>query len=683
MANNNRFTITDDSSWQVVADGESIGHTDITWETFNSIETELKALPAGSTVDLTGRYFGAGSLVDDGVTQRIIIEKDMDIIGGTFSATSGLTWTRSGSNLTGVFDTDPDSQFDLCIYPSSGLPGDLLPELLAFDGSEKPRLAVWPAPPENRKNYPATYNPNWFVIENEQGTTNGYPIDSSGNQIVSGGVQIHGFVITDATQRTEVATKLASLTTPLTDLVIRYRAGANLVASAKLASWDSGTGRLDFVEGGLTSTSYFQYAFTGAPEFIEEDGQYAIDYANKSFVYRTAGTGSNTRISSLGLIWDAVGNYAHTFTGTTFVGCTNNNGGPAQIKNAAGPRLVLNDCTLKYGTHGVRGNVDFYDTKVGPFIEYGATVTDGVTAERSFFYETEVFESLTLLPTLTNTGGGDPTPLEFSLIKDCFFTNPITVHGQGLSLYNCSWQNATVEHCLFLDCERAVSYQSRYHSGTSGARITPGTFTFKNNLTVFDNPRDVQPNGQASMSFNGSLGDEHLDDPNDRQVVNVHSNSIVYNPDNVDELSWYSPTKMDFARFKYSTLQVSNNFVGQINAGTENLVTYPDQIPQGRDNNLQHNPQYTEDLAWGPTDLDDEAGGQESVFGYETLATTGAASTGATDSGKLGFRWDNNITMNDVRNLPDNWHTLWPASSGIPAASSTPPGVYADDDRRS
>jgi hypothetical protein len=307
--------------------------------------------------------------------------------------------------------------------------------------------------------------------------------------------------------------------------------------------------------------------------------------------------------------------------------------------------------------------VDFFDSECRYFRSYGATASDGLTAKRSYFGNAERWESLTVM-----CPGSDAlnVPVRQTVVRDCILTNPITNHGQGLSLYKSSWQNAVIEHNIFLDCSRAISIQSTGHN-----RTTPGVFRFANNLIVFDAPKETASNGQSTFAYNGPSGDQHLDD---RQIVEIVSNAIVYNEDVVDPAVWSSPINMGLFRMWVSTVVVENNIAASMNAAKEEVEGAVFHL---RSNNLLYRPSWG--AAWGQTDLQ-TPNSYSAVFDFEELRPVGYAAYSASDGGPVGCRWDGEITMEDIRSLPDDWYERWPALE-LPDAVGTSFTWFGEDYR--
>ena len=653
------------------SDGDSPPESSIEWRTLSELQDIIDAAGSGDTIDLQGAYFGAGPIGVHGTVQSIREHgKALKIKNAVLSGTCELDWVRDSSRpelLVGAMESD------LGFETVTGLtnvtpanPGDPLGYLVNFGEGVRPRLAVWPPPPENRREYPAAFSPNWIVIRGDggDGVVNGIVETEAGPDVV--GSRITGFQILDAGERQRISEALDGL--DVTQLSLLYRAGANQVVNVRIASWNSASGRLSIVSEDKASkyTGYLQLAFTGSDRFITEEGQYVLDLDRKRVVVQLPGDGIDVRMAAVSNIWSAASSAELEFENVDFIGTNANSGAPCHfIKSPGGAgekRAVFRDCRFEMGYHGVRGSVNLFECRFEQFRKYDATVTDGVIAERNFFGSCERAECLTVM---CPSNQGDQLPVRRSVVRDNFFTNPITNHGQGLSLYSNSWQNAVVDHNLFLDFNRAFSLQAK-----PPYRVTPGSFEFINNLIVFDNPPEIRPNGQASIRYNGSTGDAHLDS---RQIVIIASNTVAFNGLAVDPDVWNSPWNIDIQRIFKSTATVVNNFAGSINAPRNETGS----LSHARANNLSCNPVYG--AAWGETDLPTPSS-YESVFDYAQLQPIGFAAYSASDGGPVGIRWANGLTIEDVRSIPDDWYERWPAME-IPMVVGTSSAWHGEDNR--
>jgi hypothetical protein len=548
-------------------------------------------------------------------------------------------------------------------FETGANPGDRLSYLVDFNDREPYRLGVWPKPSESHREFPAAYNVNWVVIRDEgaDGTVNGVVLTEAGPDTT--GSRITGFQIVDPVVRQEVEDAIDGLDVSTLSLI--YRSGANSVNDQRILSWDSTSGTLLLERAGMPYLGYLQFAITGSERFLTEAGEYTLDLGRRRVLLRDTGDGADVRLAAVASLWLSDADSDVEFQNIEFVGTNANAGAPAQVQKSFGGasenRLVLRNCRLTMGFQGARGAIDFIDTELKFFRGDCATASDGMTAERSFFWGAERYSGVTVMCPGTE---GAEIPVRQTTIRDCFFTNPFTNHGQGVSLYSNSWQNAIIEHNIFLDCVRAFSFQPR-----NPRRTTPGVFRFANNLIIIDALEAKEKNGQGTFSFNGGP-DTHLDD---RQIVEVVSNAIVYNEDQMNTAAWTSPLAMDVRKLLMSSVVVKNNLAITINAAREEDGTRYHL----RSNNLLYQPVWG--AAWGQTDLQTPES-YSAIFNFEELRPVGYNAYSASDGGPVGFRWGGEITMDDIRSLPDDWYERWPALE-IPDAVGTSFTWFGEDYR--
>ena len=266
--------------------------------------------------------------------------------------------------------------------------------------------------------------------------------------------------------------------------------------------------------------------------------------------------------------------------------------------------------------------------------------------------------------------GVSTVPVQQTIIRDCLFNLPSSNHGQGLSLYHDSWQNALVEHNLFVNCRRALSFQP------GGERRTvAGEFRFENNLIVYDESLDGPTGGQLSIAFNG-LPDDHLDSA---QTVIFRSNMMLISPalyaDGDDHGRW----TMALKPLENSTVLFENNFAGSVTASHQVAL----RVPHQRANNLLElpgpvpGPAILWGAAWGSTDVP-QLGAYETIIDYEALQLLGTAASSASDGGRVGIRWGGQPSMAEIRTLPLDWFQRWPAEA-VPIAGSHSDAWYTLD----
>ena len=191
---------------------------------------------------------------------------------------------------------------------------------------------------------------------------------------------------------------------------------------------------------------------------------------------------------------------------------------------------------------------------------------------------------------------------------------------------------------------------------------------FENNLIVVDDHADLPAVGQQSFCFN-SMPDIHL--TLEQQVI-IRSNTLISNPALSAEAGM-GMWSMDIRNFKNASRRIENNIVGSLNAPFEDSGV----TPQQNASNLMLNP------FWGAafSELDFSVSGPFSdYFDYAGLRAVGQAAYGASDGGSIGIRWGGDLSIDLIREIPDDWFERWPALP-VPIADTTATAWFNQDFR--
>jgi hypothetical protein len=656
MANTNRFIITDSSSWSVTADEASIGNIDysnITWEPLSALQAEIDGISAAGTLDLTGRYFAAVPNESNIVTPNNTNADGMTINGGTISGAMVQSWSAP---VNGVVTADLTT--DTTIIGSA--------ILVDPSASLMPRLAAWPEPPPEMLAYPTDSNENWIVVT-ESGITNGTIQTVSGDNAAA---TITGFTITDPTTLAYINSGINGLDP--TSLCVFHHSSTNRVGAAQVVSWDPVTGVavLNSNETLPYNGEYFSFAFTGNAAFLRYDGDYVIDqHLNKAF-YRPKDSSGQEAMVSLGLsfVWRSDYDVDLTFNGVEFFGGSGSLWSRAY--GAASPgSVVFNDCYFHEAGLGSSGMADYYDCRFIRLLDRGIDGPDGITVERCYFKDIQ--HSSAISTKCTTLGDSTDDPVRLTTIRDCYFTGPASDHGQAISLYKNTWQNATVERNLFANMPRYIAFQG----DNNNVRTTPGVCTFQNNLMVFDSQLTGPTLGQPTFAFNGNPDDSPGDSA---QEVIIRSNSILMSPSVYGLPTAYE----DFGRFQItiaklvkSTVYVENNLLGAIDAAPDPDPPNPALLPHNRANNQQILPAYNNNptesvygITFGSTDLPTRGAYANYITDWENLTLATPLTTAATDGGPVGIRWAGSPTVSEILDPPLDWHQQWTAEP-VPVAA--------------
>ncbi len=529
-------------------------------------------------------------------------------------------------------------------------------------------------------------------------------------------------------------------------LRIYIRSGPNASLDADVLSWNPVSGELEFTEV-IYYSGYVNFCFAGHSDWLDP-GQYYLDLPNSQIILKpfshTAGilpASQGIEVAALPVFFYGSSKCDVTLENITFTGSSNNSGTQSMVRKDNQPytrtedlpdnpgtyllpdrvvvdgkfqpsnahRLKIDNCRFIHGGQATRGDVDISNSYFDNFREYTCVATDGATCINNYFGICERWENLTIF---CQNYGADPNDgdvtvakvdelqARFSLVKDNVFFNPITTHGQGLSIYNTAWSNSVTSHNIFVDFVRACSYQSR---DDGSRRYVPGLFDFSNNIVLFDNPLEFPPAGQNTISYNGSYGDNFFEASDDAsqegcdQVMRVYNNTLLYNP-----LAEYknpednTTTAIDFLRIYKSQFTAVNNVAAFIKI-SDDEANYTEQFPPATGQNricfdmparLGNNLSYAWDNdidTWSATDLpnpprgysevDPTINSPSTIFDYERLRVYDEYQDKANDNGAVGHRWGGNITAAKIRDMVSgNWDPYWPLK--FPAESIPVPAAW-------
>lgn len=608
------------------------------------------------------------------------------IEGGHFSSAMPLTWTPVPGE-DGLFSANiPAGMPD----PFTTIGSGLKPLVDQYAVGEIPQQACWPINTNpDAWEWDIAVNYDFWIDVRSGGPTNN-PIgdilttrgdnEDAGDPRYSGDPDkpiITGFRFYEGTTVRQQLTDLLDGVDE-TKLIIVLQADANVVGDFTITSWDPSTGEL-MINTTYKAPGYARFVLTGMKEFIaDRANRYAIDYYDDKIYYRPRKPDQfEGMIAVTDTIFDSIEPY--TLKDLTMSGSFESNTSSAQIRGSV----------TVTGSYFHSGSI-LYRTKVGQApcvwennLIFGynkralAGFPGGSVARGNKFIN--VPRQSAILAQAPDDGLWDPV-----IVEDNYFSMKYSNHGQGLSLYGDSWQNAIVRHNIFHDCQRASSFQP----SSSGPKNSDqrGVFRFENNLIILDDFYVKGAGiGQSSLSFNGAP-DDHLEPFAGEQRVIFRNNTVVPNYDQFDSvpITDADPNKWALAevqKFRYSKFVAANNIFGTMGAN-EGSVGF---LPHKRVNNIFLNSIPAPAASYGAADLLTPSDWKD-AFDYSRYAATGPALTGASDGGKLGIRWANwGDEVIDLRTLPVNWATQYPAEA-LPEIDYDSFGdsfnVLSDEDRR-
>jgi len=466
---------------------------------FESFEDLQTALSSTGSINLTGRKFAITQNYASWTEGIALSNDERTITGGSVYGASPLQWT----------ETSPSSGVYSASIPASGLSYDdwgLF--LIDPNQSSPPQQHMYPGLTNGWETHPHSYNESWVRIVEGSVDVLGFVTTAAGQNVPNS--VIESITITDATTASAWNTIIAGGSQSVPCLGIH--SDANLVALVRPDSVSFSGGQLTFT---LQAGNTFKFATSGYCDIILggildasllSAGQYAISPTDNLIFYKPAdGNPNNALIPTCTKILQLGANTTFSnfsiyggFEGGDAIGC--------QLYAPSVASLTLSSCMMKYGNQGIRCNhLSIQDSVMDSYLDLGISATS-ITADNCAFMESAnrpfVFIQ-TEAPPSANAAG-----LAASLIENCFFTEEYTTHGQALSLYKDSWQNAIVRNNIFYNCVRAFSAQ---HTEVGDRWSGDGLeFIFENNLIYWDSDSvSSYSTGQTTVSM--ILDDTHLE----------------------------------------------------------------------------------------------------------------------------------------------------------------------------
>ncbi len=671
MANNNRFiltgpsgSLTADDTTILVGSG-SIGEPmPATMQKWSDLQALINSTNDGETLDLTGQGFEP-DLPDNSYYVRC--DKSITFKGGYITGSIPAVWqihdSQTGTYVAEFYDPN-DSDGNLSNWLVDWR------NYLVDDGqAEQPVLKVTPNVPPAFDRYRLSRNPNWYNIKD---STTALAVIRTADGDNATGSAITGFRFID-TSIIDAVDAQVTAAGGISSTGFIYLASDNRTAFAAASAWDSITGELTFSEPGITYQGYVSFAMLGGKDL--EAGEYSYDAPNNKVYYRPVnGDPSKCRVPYKPEIM-ALGNSGAdttvTFEGSTICGASLNPiGNVGNIKKAADYNLVMRDCHIHTGKNGIYNGVaiDIERCVVERIERYGIQCAgENCLIVNCVVKDTEsssaIYASAAHHPTVAMA------PFE---VRNCLLHTPASGHGQGITLGNDVWQQATIENNIFYNCSRAFAFQP---AKTLSNRCTvPGTFKFNNNmvLTTSSVYGDF-PSGQAMIAFNGAA-DDHLLGLD--QLAEFRHNTVFCDEDTVPGDNQAVAWTLSIGKLEKSTVTLDSNICAMILVPVQGNGNNP----QERFANLQLHTEAGSNPGWGSSDLA-TPNELSDVFNKDTFTTTGVASTAASDGGVIGVRYNNIPTEDQIEIFSVDW-----SSTFIPETLPAPPVSYSEtyggDDNR-
>lgn len=620
------------------------GHAQVqSWFSWDQLRDLIAGTPDGGTLDIRGKGFRPSAIGESSISNG---GKSLKIIGGLISGTWSLDWEPEGGGLF-------SAEIDL-----SWLDGDW--RVFLLDGSQTlpPVLVQSPSPPGSFAGHNLVRNPNWWAIRNDNGgVVNGVVHTQAGDNVIGG--LISGITVTDPAIRASVDELVSAYGVP--NVVAMYHAGFNYTTCDGIVAWDSASGRLEFASRApLTYPGYMNLCLAGGTDLAL--GEYSFVPTAGRVWYRPAnGNPSSAEIPVVPNILRLSGlDSVVQLEGTTVWGSRCSAGGTAALVSATSDFGLLRarNCVFAAGESGIyQVMVDLERCVLRQFYRFGIATGAGARLENVEVIGTVASSAVYI----AGEGGGVYDPVPQTLVRRCLLSVPASAHGQCLSMYLGSWQNAVVEENIFLDSPRALSFQPT--SASANRRLVPGEFLVRNNLFVLNElPWGDIESGQFTFAFNGAP-DDHLDF---HQIVDIRHNSFVVNTDHVGG-SLVTGSSLSLANLRNSTVRLESNIAGAAGA-PDSAFGGPSQLRFG---NLfwLNPPGYGS--AWGHSDLPTPSSLSE-VFAFPLLIPLNDAAFSAADGQAIGVRWEVVPELWELSGLGVDW-----ADYCLPMVLPSPPNEYS------
>ena len=648
-----------------------------TRESFTTLQDAITAMDVGTstTLDLTGRIFnptaGEVAAATDRISNSIMNFKNVGITlaNATFYGGVALTWSSPDGN--GIINADLTPNYNA----AQGTTFEGVEKLYDPDSTEIPHMSVYPAPPTGMKYAPATYaESTWISIRG--GVTAGGVVHTDAGDDASGAT-ITGFTVTDADTITAIN---LGVTNGIEDLTIMMRAGPNVIYYAPIDSWDSSTNKMTFTTTAYYP-NYFSVCFTGSPVWNTEAGHFCMRRSDNKVYYKPSSetTGANALVGSLPAM------FSNRYGSTNNINFTNCNffaiGGTAvETEGGTNHDTTFKNCVLRTGGNGFYGvntNVKAYDTVFDSMRARGIAASEGTIIERCRFLRNEKSSGALIQcsPYL-----GATAPILQTIFRDNFCNLQEANHGQGISLYSGSWQNAIVEHNIFV-CRRAHSYQAHSAYGAPTRLARGGVYKFENNLVIHDdNPDPLGVGGQPTVSFNSGPYPGGTTDSDYDVEVFIRNNTVMTKTGQGQPINYFKDYTLDILGMQYTMRYVTDNIAGRfISASAYDANLNPNQRATETANNLWTIGGWNQstNVNTGSTDVQVDvttgwSGDQEDYYDWPNLTPLAGGMTHASDGGKVGHRWNGGITLGTALNPPTDWYTTYSAQT-LPSLPATIP----------
>lgn len=698
MSNSTDFKITSYGDWVITGDGNTVSNNipepfTSSWLSLDDIQSTYNAASEGGVIDLENKRYAIlydehkvpSTSGDGSPTFNVSLNgsKTVTFRNGIFSGARILgdnSWTQDTGDLynTGfIFENAAGDRDQEVVDPMA--------YLVSPNSPTPPLLATWPSSQGTaREQCPRTVNPEtWFNIYEDGGSNNNTVLTFNATNVLTG-VQI-----TDSALKAELTAKFAAITSGddaigIDDLFLFAWCDANRVFDFRVKDWDAATGILNFrkpdgsdITSGATFGTYLKIAFVGHKSFITANNEYTPDYTNSKIHYRASDEAYREGVGYQSTVWIFRCSPGDQSGSITFENCEFS---AAQTilshSSDTVADVTMDSCKFEAFNDGIgtcTGGVSecTFNYWYGLSISNLTYVTGGndlVVEKCRFGPDCELRSGIIFLgPPSSDTS----MTMGTAICRDNYFELPWSTHGNGVAVYQNSWNNTTIEHNIFVNCARGLSFQP------DGGNQNFGVFTFQNNLMVLTEDYEFDV-AQPGIAFNGEADTTILWNAGE-QKVNFFSNSCIVPANLVTDLTTgIGVTGATINKLRQSDVRIANNVFSGVNVADGSPA-----VEHKRANNLQWDVNGRFPQGWASTDLPDPV----STYSYLKSGTDfeigPTYEDQATDAGTIGIRWGSIPSLADLNSISDgtlsNWWTTFPANSvPVPAIGDYAEAVGGD-----
>lgn len=697
----------------------------ITFEHISVLQDLIDNRPSdGITLDLEGRHFititdRSGVAMSDSEIGYLNVQKDLTIQNGNFYGGFRPNWIESDLG-DGIYEAPFDFTLDgtpvsttrrflwtpnekspkLSIYPESvfdkdaeGNSGDnkyyddygfgrteriKITQNLSLDGEFGPNTEV--------NGYLSDIN-GIRIVAPEIDTDKDGINDSLDQDVINNMDPIKFITITNSDVLNDIKTYFSISGTINYTFYLNAVTYNNVAVIIPISEFNTDTGVLTIEDGSelnpvwyFATDGYLGIAFTGLKTSLKP-GQWFMS-AEDQKIYWKPRTGSPSGDEVLGISsyifnlppTDSVYTYPDTVDNRsngsrliTFENCTFNVCGGTSIRASSGSLcglFYLKNCSFTYANNGISRAIAkveecYFDQHLGA----GSNFADGSILRKNYFGQAYDKSCFNVSCTITTDPPSKPL---LTTIEQNFFYNPSTQHGQGCSIYEKSFYNVIIKNNIALNVQRFFT------CGCGGNTVNlVNELIADNNLVYWD---DYIPTTQHFFSFwcqelSPESGNNGTYIPGEFKAY-IRNNTGYSGKQDSFHMHFYiggNNTEIH-GNIQYG---LANNIISRINQG--DITNGTTLVASAQRNNFMHyqngypgDPANTYYAGYSKEDLPSpEFGDLDTLYNYcfdpDTLQPLELLQNAATDGGRVGVRWSDIPTVEELYRIRDReeGYTAW------------------------